>query len=233
MSDMPIDEITDQVKSALYDKSCVCPLCNSNFTAKAVKVGKNQVTSLDDDLYPHYSLVNPILYDVIVCPECGYSTISKNTKNLLSQQKKWLNEIFFKGNTNKPTYGEYTTTEEAIHKHKMALLACITRKGKLNEQAYIALHIAWLLRDLGKEKESKSFLSRAYDAYREAFSKESFPMVGTDEQTLMYTLAAIAYELEKYSESKQYLSMVITRPEISARLKDRAFTLKEKLAEVL
>lgn len=218
------------LKSVLYDKSCTCPLCGKAFTTKTIKLGKNQVTSIDEDLYAHYSTVNPLLYDIIVCPECGYSAVTKNFSSLLSKQKEWLSAHFYRG-SQIPAYGEYTTIDEAIHKHKLALLACITRKSKLGEQAYLALHIAWLYRDKGDDAESKDFLKRAYDGFAEALTKENFPILGLDEATLLYMLAAMAHELNKPEESKQYLSSVITMPGLSPRLKDHALNLKEKLYE--
>ncbi len=223
-------ENLETLKAILYDKSCTCPLCGHAFTTKTIKIGKNQVTSIDEDLYPHYSMVNPLLYDIIVCPECGYSAVTKNFSSLLPRQKEWLRVHFYRG-AKIPNYEEYTTLEEAIHKHKIALLACMTRKSKLGEQAYVALHIAWLYRDQGNDAESKSFLIRAYEAFGEALTKENFPILGIDEGTLLYMLAAMAHELNKPEESKQYLSAVITMPGLSPRLKDHALNLKEKLYE--
>ena len=62
-------------------------------------------------------------------------------------------------------------------------------------------------------------------------TKENFPILGLDEATLLYMLAAMAHELNKLEESKQYLSSVITMPGLSPRLKDHALNLKEKLYE--
>lgn len=227
---MQLSENLEELKTILYNKSCTCPLCGYAFTTKTIKIGKNQVVSIDEDLYPHYSMVNPLLYDIIVCPECGYSALTKNFSSLLPKQKEWLRTLFYPG-APKPLYGEYTTLEEAIHKHKMALLGCMTRKSKVGEQAYLALHIAWLYREMGSDSESKSFLMRAYEGFGEALTKESFPILGIDEATLMYMLAAMAHELDKLEESKQYLSAVITMPGLSARLKDHALNLKETLYE--
>lgn len=218
------------LKGVLYDKSCTCPLCNHAFTTKTIKVGKNQVTSIDEDLYPHYSLVNPLLYDVITCPTCGYSALTKSFTSLLPKQKEWLSAHFHKG-AKSPSYGEYTTIDEAINKHKIALVACMTRKSKLGEQAYLALHIAWLYRDKGSTEEELSFIRRAYEGFSEALTKETFPILGLDEATVMYMLAAMAHQLDKLDECKQYLSAIITMHGLSPRLKTHATNLKNKIFE--
>lgn len=221
--------VSDDVKNALYDKSYTCPLCNEMFKSKAIRSGKNQLVSIDVDLYAHYSLINPLLYDVIVCPSCGYSVLSKTLAPLLPRQKEWLKEQFSK---DKPhvTYSEYSTIEEAILKHKLALVACITRRSKIGEQAYIALHIAWLYRDLENTEEAHDFLERAYTGLCEAFSTDSFPILGMDELTFTYLIAAVAYELDKKEACKQYLSTILSATGCPSRIKDHALNLKQMLA---
>ena len=223
--------VSDDTKNALYDKSYTCPLCNKTFKSKAIRSGRNQLVSIDLDLCAHYSLVNPLLYDVIVCPSCGYSVLSKTLAPLLSKQKEWLNTQFSRYKT-QTVYNEYTTIEEAIHKHKLALVACMTRKGKIGEQAHIALHIAWLYRDLENTEEEHDFLERAYTGLCEAFTTDSFPILGMDELTFTYLIAAVAYELNKKEACKQYLSTVICAIGCPPRIKEHALNLKQKLASL-
>ena len=216
------------LKNTLYDKSRTCPLCNHKFTSKAIRVGKNKLVSLDEDLYAHYDIVNPILYDAIVCPECKYSATSKNFDTLMPRHKLLLKDTFNKGIIN-ITLNEYLTAEDSIAMHKLALLAAITKKSKIGEQAYIALHIAWLYRECGNKEDELLFLERAYSGFNEALSTENFPIQGFDEATLMYTLAALAHQLDKDDECLKMLSSVITMSGLSPRLKDHALNLKEKI----
>lgn len=60
---MPNPEALDKL---LYDKSYKCPLCNEAFKNKAIRSGKNQLISIDMDLYPRYTLVNPLYYCIVV-----------------------------------------------------------------------------------------------------------------------------------------------------------------------
>ena len=217
-----------KMKDALYDKSCICPLCETAFKSKTIKYGKNQLLTVDEDLYAHYALINPLLYDIIVCPSCGYSVSSKYLATLMPKQKEWLKEHFKKGAGSAP-YSDYTTLDEAIHKHKMALLASITKKGKISEQAHLTLHIAWLYRDLGDKAQEQTFLKRSYQGFAEAFFKESFPIAGMDEATIIYLLAILAYETDNLDASKQYLSKLLTIDTCPARIKERAHELKQKI----
>ncbi len=216
------------LEKLLYDKSYVCPLCGEAFKNKAIRSGKNQLISIDDDLYPHYSLVNPLYYCIVVCPHCGYSVLSKTFGPLLPKQKEWLNAHFSK-NKITPYYKEYTTSKDALQKYKMALLACITKKGHISEQAYIALNIAWIYRDLKDHSNEQLFLRRAYDGFCEALTKEHFPILGMDEFTLTYSIAAIAYEIGELESSKKYLSTILVATGCPPRIKEHALNLKHKL----
>lgn len=217
-----------KMKDALYDKSYICPLCEKAFKSKAIKYGKNQLLTVEEDLYAHYTLIDPLLYDVIVCPSCGYSVSTKYLAPLMPKQKEWLGEHFKKG-TGSAMYSDYTTLEEAIHKHKMALLACITRKGKVSEQAYLTLHIAWLYRELGDKTQEITFLERSYQGFVEAYFDESFPIAGMDEATTIYLIAILAYKTDNLDASKQYLSRLMTITTCPVRIKERAHELKRKL----
>ena len=219
------------LKLALYDKSHTCPMCDKDFKTKAIRIGKNQLTEIDDDLYAHYNIVNPLLYDVLQCPHCRYTAAAKTFEKLLPKQKAWILDELRIIQQQPLSDSEYTTTEEAIHKHKLALLIAMSKKTKLSEQSYLALHIAWLYRDLNDVTNEKVFLEKAFNGFSEALSTETSPLMGIDEFTLMYMLAAIAYKLNKLDESKQYLSIVLTTPGLSARIKDRALELKNKLRE--
>lgn len=218
----------EALKNTLYDKSYACPICNKNFTSKAIRVGKNQVISTDSDLYSRYSVVNPILYDVLMCPDCGYAALSKTFDSLLPKQKEWIRDQVCSSYKAR-SYSEYTTIEEGIYKHKMALITCMTKKGKTGEQAYLALHIAWLYRELGDETNELAFLKKAYDGLAYALSNETFPLFSLDEITTMYILADIGYRLGETTDAKKYLATVITSPGVSPRVKDRALDLKTKI----
>lgn len=216
------------LKDVLYNKSHLCPICDNTFTAKAIKVGKNQIVSIDSDLYARYSIVNPLLYDVLLCPHCGYAALNKSFDTLLPKQKEWVREHLAAHAKPHASY-EYITLEEGIYRHKMALLSCITKKSKLGEQSYIALHIAWLYRDLSDTKNEDIFLKRALEGLDKTLSTERFPLFGIDELTLMYMLADISYRLGDPFAAKKYLSTVIVNSSVSPRVKERALDLKEKL----
>ena len=58
------------------------------------------------------------------------------------------------------------------------MLCCLTKKSKLSEQAYLALHIAWIYRDLEDETNELAFLERDFEGFSAALGSERFPEIG-------------------------------------------------------
>lgn len=216
------------LQDILYDKTYECPICHNTFTSKAIRTGKNQVLSTDLDLYTHYTIANPLFYDAILCPECGYCSLAKSFNSLLPMQVKWLREQV-STKYKKQTFNTYTTLKEAILKHQLALVSSIIKKAKIGEQAYLCLHIAWLFRDLENPIQEKIYLKKAVDGLKKALETENFPLFNLDALTTSYIIAAISYNLEDYSTAKAYLNDVVLNG--SGKLKDRALTLKQLLLE--
>lgn len=219
---------TFTLQDTLYDKNYECPVCQNIFTAKAIRTGKNQVTSIDQDLYAHYSVVNPLLYDVISCPHCGYTALSKIFGTLLPTQIEWIKDQMVSKYKKRP-FGAYTSLRDAITKYQLALACTIIKKGKIGEQSYLCLHIAWLYRDLNDTKSEEIYLKKALDGFKKALETENFPIFSLDALTTTYIISAIAYQLKEYATAKSYLSEVLFSS--TGQLKNRALDLKQLIHE--
>lgn len=214
------------LRDMLYDKSYTCPVCQCAFKSKAIRLSVNQALSSDIDLYPRYSHVNPLLYDAILCPSCGYCALTKNFDRILPTQAQWIKDIITP-NYQKRYFGRFMSLKDAVVKHQLALVCSITKKSKAGEQGYIALHIAWLYRDLGDKEHETIYLKRAVEALMHALETEHFPLFNLEFTTASYIVAAIHYQLGNTDIAKRYLGEVVISA--SGSLKDRALDLKALL----
>ena len=235
----------------VFDKSYTCIVCDQDFKAKMVRSGKAKAMVADQDLRPRYERIDVLKYDIISCPYCGYSSLSKNFPYLTAAQKKAIKENIsssFKPRKQDPDKKIYTY-EEAMERHKLALVNTIVKHGKASEKAYICLKTGWLLRgqtealdvndpDYDKKKQENEnaenqFLKNAYDGFVTARSSESFPICGMDELTVDYLLATLAVRFEEYDTAARLLSSIVTSRAANARIKDRAHDLKDILMQKL
>ena len=229
----------------LLGKKTVCPCCDENFPTLTVRAGKVKSIGQDDDLRPLYENIDPVKYDAIVCPKCGYAALSRFFAITMPTQRKKIREEItpkFKGMQCGENAYSY---DEAITRYKMVLLCDIVGMGKNSRKAYTCLKLAWVIR--GKlekegssldtfvkkelEEEEQDCLKKAYEGFSMAFTSESFPMCGMDEISLSYLMATLAFKLGEYRQSMQYLSTLLGNGSVSPRIKNKAIDLKEKIRE--
>lgn len=231
----------------IFDKTYKCPVCDKEFKSKTVKTGKVKLVSADTDLRPKYQFVDSLKYDVVACPHCGYAALNRFFSYMTTVQARMIKENISASYKGGNTEGDILTYDDAITKHKLALLNTVVKKGKLSERAYTCLKTAWLIRgkretlpedtkDYNKVKEElvkqeQDFLLSAYEGFTEAFSKELFPMCGMDELTITYLLADLARRVGKYDESMRFVSKVIVSKEANERIKDKARQIKQMISE--
>lgn len=238
----------------IFDKSFICPVCDKDFKSKTVKTGKVKLISADSDLRPKYQIVDSLKYDAICCPHCGYSALNRFFNYMTSVQAKLIREQISASFKGIAAEGDSYSYEDAIARHKLALVNTIVKRGKLSERAYTCLKTAWLLRgkresiieEKGKEQltdadkaaiktllsEEGAFLTNAYEGFSEAFSKELFPMCGMDEHTTTYLVADLARRIGKYDEANRWISKVLISKDANERIKAKARELKTSLKEM-
>ena len=228
----------------LFDKSYTCPVCDHEFKSKIVRTGKVRLAGADSDLRPRYMGVDSLKYDAILCPKCGYAALNRYFNFVMSSQAKNIKEKISSSFHYQPESGKIYTYDDALMRHKMALLNTVVKNGKNSEKAYTCLKMAWLYRskreqlmqgDYKKEEvaeliaEEKELLTNAFEGFEAAFGKEDFPMCGMDQYTMMYLLAELARRIGRTDEAKRYVSKVLVARDAQPRIKNKAFDRKEKL----
>lgn len=231
----------------IFDKTFTCPVCDQEFKTKAVKSGKVKLQSLDIDLRPIYQNMDPLKYDAIVCPNCGFAALNRFFKYVTAAQASQIKmniSAAFRGI--KETTGIFDY-DDAISRHKLALVNAIVKKAKTSERAYTCLKTAWVIRgkkdnlpknlpDYDKqitelEKEELDFIAKAYIGFEEAFSKEDFPMCGMDDVTITLLMAELARRTGKFEDARKWISKVLISRSANERIKQKARDIKDLLKD--
>ena len=240
-------EITEA--ELIFDKGYKCPVCDKDFKNKTVKIGKVKLKGTDSDLRPKYEVVDTIKYDVVICPYCGYSALSRFFQYITGPQAKLIKQHISATFTNKPDAGDITTYDEAIEKYKLALANAIVKRGKSSERAYICLKMAWTVRgkkeSLDKndpdydakykqcKEEEDELLQNALDGFLAARQSEAFPMCGMDESTVDYLIAVESIHFGQTDVAAKLIAGILSSPVANKRMKDKARDLKEVIVAQL
>ncbi len=233
-------------ETLLFDKKYTCPVCEIEFGSKTLRSGKVRMKSQDIDLRPVYTEMDPSKYEVITCPMCGYSVLTKYFAPLTKFQ---VDEIKSKitANFKKQKFGEKCYSyEEARLRYELAIASAMVKKAKNSEKAYLCLKMAWLVRgeterlDPGapdyeekkkkNEAEEKELLKKALDGFVLARQSET-KIAGMDETTTDYLMAAVAMEVDEFDIAIRMISNIIASRTANSRIKDKANDLKEMVLE--
>jgi len=228
---------------AIFDKSYTCPVCDKEFKSKMIKSGKVKLLTLDTDLRPRYQYVDSLKYDAVACPHCGYAALNRFFSYVSSTQAKLIKENISSSFKGLNETCEILSYDEAIARHKLALVNAIVKRAKVSERAYTCLKIAWLLRGKAEaliedtpdyedvinnlQSEELEFILNAYEGFVEAFSKEIFPMCGMDENTSTYLVADLARRVSRFDEAGRWVSKVLISRDANERIKSKAREIKE------
>ncbi len=227
----------------LFEKTHTCPVCDEEFKCSAVRTGKAKLIGTDTDLRPRYQGVDPLKYDAIVCPRCGYAGVNRFFTVITTPQAKLvMDQIGKKFNAKLKLDGVFSY-DDAILFHRLALASAVVKRSKLSERAYTCLKIAWLLRAKQEEettpekektelyKQELEFLKSAYEGFSEAMSKENYPICGMDENTMYCMLADVGRRIGHYEEAGRMISKVIVSRTAPDRIKNKARDIKDLIVE--
>lgn len=188
---------------------------------------------------------------MIACPYCGYAGYGKGFQYLSPSQRKAIKDNIC--SSFKPKKEEsklpYYTYDEALERHKLALVNAIVKRGKASEKAYICLKTGWLFRGMREallpdapdyddkkleyEQTENQFLRNAYDGFIHARESESFPIAGMDQMTLDFLLTNLAIRFEEYDTASRLVASLLSSKTTPARIKDKTRDLKMIILEKL
>lgn len=231
----------------LLERTYECPICGRKFKCIMPRAGKSKLVGTDMDLRPVHEYVDLTKYDVIVCQNCGYASLSRYHGTITDRQKKAILEKISQNYKGDMTPQKVYTYEEALAHYQLALVNAIVRQAKHSEKAYICLKAGWLVRgyaewlltEEGKKdaeaekkreqalKMEEDYIKNAFEGFQSAITNENFPIAGMDENTMNYLIAVLAYRFDRLDVAGTMISRILVSPAASNRIKDRARELKD------
>ncbi|MBA1334883.1 MAG: hypothetical protein HPY66_0504 [Firmicutes bacterium] len=195
--------------NALYQVKMNCPVCGVEFRTTRVKTSRSIVESRDADFCLHYKFENPMLYEAVVCPMCGYSSIYNSFSSI---DEKDVNRIFegIGRKWKQRDLGGRRTLDDALDAYKLVLICSQLRRDKRpGTFAQICLRLAWINRYKEDRAEEKRFLQYALEHYREAYQHERL-MDKSDEIAVIYLIGELNRRLGHYNDAIKWFSQVVS-----------------------
>lgn len=229
-------------KEIIFKKTYKCPVCSNEFKNLTVKQGKARPDYSDIDLKQNYKNIEPLKYDIILCPRCGYASVERYFDRVSVQaQRDILKSITSSLGISFEDKDELDF-EDAITRYKFALLSCQVKKVKDSEIGFLMLKFGWLYRSYARETEDTEkkvklesqehfYLENALNYFLKAREKENGEICGMEETTFDCLLASMAVNLRREDVASRLISALLSHPLSTKRIKDKARELKYILSE--
>lgn len=199
------------MNEALYSKKVTCPICNKQFSSMKAKLNACKVAKKDEDFCTHYVDLNPLYYDIFVCPFCGYSAAESSFVELTEIEVRLLKEAF-SGRTVGRSFCIERGLNDAIAACKLAIHTAEQRKAKAGVLGALCLKLAWLYR-FADDKQEEVFLNFALKNYLEAFDNEELPIGNLNEISMLYLLGELSRRLGKFNDAIVWFGKAVASPE--------------------
>lgn len=209
------------INTLIFDREVTCPVCAQPFKTKAVKSNAPRIKSRDSDFLIRYNIINPLLYDVWLCPICGYAALKGDFHKIKNHQKpliiaKISNQ--WQGKKYPPILNE----QNAIERLKLALFNAVVAEAPNSTKAYICLKIAWIYRLIENYEEERSFLLKALEGFLLAYSNEYTPFYGLDSHALMYLIGELYRRTDNEKEALVWFGNVVISRNAPFKIKEKA-----------
>ncbi len=223
---------SDEVSKAHYViRDLTCPNCNKSFKMPSPRYNRIRLKDTFENLRAEYDGTEPVLYEVVFCPHCGYARLKNNFDKLNDKQRKGFKmEI---GNKYRQRPNEIAITEQqGVDRFKFGLLTAKAMGLPASEFAVINYKMSWINQVLGDRVSYIQNVSNSYKWFEKALAEENFPVQSIDEDTVEYLMSVFAKDTGDYATALKHCGVVLTSASASERLKNRARDLKVDITKL-
>lgn len=197
----------DQLKPT-YQSEAECPVCERSFEITKVRSRAVRLVRQDTDFCPYYEGENPLYYEAVVCPHCGFSSHITAMDRINRYEKQKVRDFISKRWAPRSFSGE-RTWDKALEAFKIVLLNLNVREAAQSEIAKICLRIAWLYRYAADSELEQCYLNHALNSYRRAYEEEDLSDTGLDPFATLFIIGELCCRTGKESEGLQWFSRLI------------------------
>lgn len=193
-----------------YQTEVKCPVCEDNFEITKMRSRFVKMIKQDTDFCPYYEGDNPLYYEAVVCPHCGFASHITTMDQLNRYEKQKVRELISSRWTPRSFTGE-RSWDKAMEAFKLVLLNLNVREADQSEIAKICMRIAWLYRYAGDSELEQCYLNHALNSYKRAYEEEDLSGDKPDQFTMLFIIGELCSRTGKIEESLQWFSRLITQ----------------------
>ncbi|MFZ5644509.1 MAG: DUF2225 domain-containing protein [Bacillota bacterium] len=204
------DEIEGE-DEVFFKKEYTCPLCRKKFGSLKPRQKYIVIERTDEDFCTYYKTVNPLFYEINVCPLCGYSFNNSTSGPVKIEIKdsliKILTDIWGQAN-----YCGLRELESAIETFKLAIECQRGRGADDGAMGKLFLKLAWLYRYSrdNNDHEQKNLEKALYHLSKSFENGSEGPK---EEMNLMFLLGQLSRMLGYDKDAVNWFIRITQHPD--------------------
>ncbi len=223
---------SDEVSKAHYViRDLTCPNCSKSFKMPAPRYNRIRLKDTFENLRAEYEGTEPVFYEVVFCPHCGYSRLKGNFEKLNDKHKKAF-KMEIGGKYRQRPNDIAISGQQAVDRFKFGLVTAKAMSLPASEFAVLNYKLSWINQVLGDKVGYIQNVSNSYKWFEKALAEENFPVQSIDEDTVEYLMSVFSKDVGDYATALKHLGVVLTSPTASDRLKTRARDLKVDITKL-
>ncbi|MFJ7736936.1 DUF2225 domain-containing protein [Lysinibacillus sp. NPDC097287] len=199
-----------------YESNVDCKFCKKHFTTYKVRPNRYKIIEEHTDFMPVYEGLNPLLYEVAVCPHCGYA-YHKSMTRTYGPFMLLINELYIKELQKPVNICQERTIDDAIVSYKLAYLVSKSSMEEPLLMANLALKIAWLYRLKNDPEAEMRYLQSAREFYSKSFATNQ-----EGEERIQFLNAELSLRLGDIKDAKKGFSRLISDRSVSNKYRKLA-----------
>jgi uncharacterized protein len=209
------------VTAALYSKTVTCPVCQTEFATRIVRLNKDQPITQASDFHQTYDRAfNPYDYEPWVCPADLFAALPADFTPLTQDQRERMPAaidalVEREWGGQRPTFeGDRTLAlrEQAL---QIALVVCRARAALPLRVAAVLHRLAWCARERGDVVAEQAWLTEALKSYSDAH-EQGADVSAKDTLRVEYLCGELALRLGERATAYTWFGQALHHPDLNA-----------------
>lgn len=168
----PFGRLEEKILRTFWFKTHLCPVCEKQFDAIKLFSEAVKIKSRDPDLKPVYDGVNALVFQLISCPNCLYTSFEDDFEELPHSKLQIVRNLCERLKQDlRINLSESKGLRDAAVQYNLAGIIYVTRE-KFFRAAESFLKLAWLYRDAGSLDEERKALNRALEFFLKSYTQQ-------------------------------------------------------------
>lgn len=203
-----------RIEDVLWQKEVICPVCSTGFITNNYRSKSLPILKKESDFHEIYEVINPIAFDIWVCPECLYSAKKEDFDTVNSEV---LEKIARDKSTRKKLAGgiDFTAVRDydsAYMSYELAFMCYAHRKATNAFLGSLYLKYSWLARENGDKELERDQIRHVIERYEKALSIGEKITGQISELGVMYLVGELYRRNGDLDSAEKYLMKVRQSP---------------------